>query len=330
MGYRFEAFYGGGVHSLRKVDDDTENAYAGRGVLIENIAVSIEGIDISDIVTSKSQDGFCIGYVGCGRIVNLDIESKSKFSVGDVVLYIRKSGKTLSKYVIVNASNIVILPNWLKLNTTVSMFFKLVQAYILLAKVYVVFDGTIVLIHNATSAESIVLGMVAQYAKAKKVIGVLRKGTNISPEVRVGYNDFITLNDDNEFLGQIKSLTDYSGVHVTYDNTGVPSIQYSVSSLLNFGTIINYGSLIQPIESIDVKLLQKKSLFFTKCSALQYQFISQPNFILNILYSFDLLAKEVALLPVESISSEEIVSKFSSIVKAFTEDGSSNSFVVTF
>ncbi|AWD33326.1 Quinone oxidoreductase 1 [Candidatus Fokinia solitaria] len=330
MGYRFEAFYSGGSYGLRKVEDDTENVYAGRGILLENIAVSIEGLDISDVVSAKSENGLCIGHIGCGRITDLDMEAKAKFNVGDIVLYIKKSGKTLSKYVVLNASNILILPNWLQPNVAVSMFFKLIQAYILLAKVYIVFDGTVVLIHNATSAESIILGVIAQYAKAKKVIGVVKKGANISSEVRVGCNDFITLDDDSAFLSQIKNLTEYSGVHVTYDNMGTSSIPYSVNALLNFGTIVNYGSLGQPIDSIDVKLLQEKSLFFTKCSVLQYQFISQASFVLNMLYSFDLLAKKIASLPIEAVSADEVVSKFPSIIKAFVEDSSANSFVVTF
>lgn len=253
----------GGPEVLRYQDVPLNAPEAGE-VQIRHHAIGLNFIDIykrTGIYPSPAGFPFIPGEEGAGEIVAIG-DSVSGFAVGDRVAYGSSTG-AYCDHRNIRASQLVKLPDAISYETAAAMMLKGMTAQYLLNQTFQVTPDTTLLFHAAAGGVGLIAG---QWAKAlgARVIGTAGSDEKVALALDHGYDHVINYKAEN-FVEQVRALTNGAGVDVVYDSVGRDTYPQSLDCLKPRGLWVSFGQSSGLVEPLQIGILaQKGSLFATR------------------------------------------------------------------
>lgn len=167
------------------------------------------------------------------------------------------------------AAPLVKLPDNISDETAAALMLKGMTACYLLHQTYAVKPGTVLLTHAAAGGVGSLLVPWARHLGAT-VIGTAGGAEKCELASRYGCHHVIDYSRQN-FLTEVKRLTDGKGVDVVYDSVGKATFEGSLDCLKPRGMMVSFGNASGKAPAVEpVTLLSKGSLFLTRPTLKDY------------------------------------------------------------
>ncbi len=188
--------------------------------------------------------------------------------VGERVAYAMNMG-AYSEYSIVNAWQVVKLPQGVDFPEGAAAMLQGMTAHYLAYSTYPLRSGETALVHAAAGGVGLLLIQVAKIVGAR-VIGTV--STESKAELaRAAGADHVILYEKEDFEAAVKQITDGRGVDVVYDSVGKTTFEKGLNSLRRRGMMVLYGQSSGPVPPVDLTILNPKgSLYVTRPSLAHY------------------------------------------------------------
>lgn len=151
----------------------------------------------------------------------------------------------------------------------VSFFSKALTAHYLLYRVFRVQKGDNILVHAAAGGVGQIL---CQYAKhlGVNVIGTVstQEKANVA---RSSGCDHTIIYTHQDFVEEVKRITNGVGVKVVYDSVGKDTFAKSLQCLSVFGLMVSYGQSSGMVPPFNILSLASKGLFITRPTLMLYK-----------------------------------------------------------
>jgi NADPH2:quinone reductase len=142
-------------------------------------------------------------------------------------------------------------------------------AHYLTHSTYPLKKGETALLHAAAGGVGLLLIQIVKQLGAT-VIGTVSTEAKAKLAKEMGA-DHLILYTQNDFLAEVKKLTDGHGVNVVYDSVGQTTFDKSLDCLRPRGYLVLFGQSSGPVPPFDPgKLAAKGSLFLTRPSLAHY------------------------------------------------------------
>ena len=129
--------------------------------------------------------------------------------------------------------------------------------------------GDTCLVHAAAGGVGLLLVQIAKLRGAR-VIGTVSTEDKAALARRAGA-DHVILYEQQDFVAEVKRLTEGGGVQVVYDSVGRTTFLRSMDCLVRRGMLVLFGQSSGPVAALDPQLLnQKGSLFLTRPTLAHY------------------------------------------------------------
>jgi len=210
---------------------------------------------------------FTLGSEAAG-VVDAVGEGVTEVKKGDRVAYSMVLG-AYAEFSIVPAWRIAPLPAKVDANSAATLMLQGMTAHYLARSTYPLKKGDTALIHAAAGGVGLLLIQIAKQAGAM-VIGTVSTEAKAQLARETGA-DYVILYTQNDFLSEVKKLTENRGVHVVYDSVGQSTFEKSLDCLRPRGMLVLFGQSSGPVSAFDpAKLAGKGSLFLTRPSLAHY------------------------------------------------------------
>jgi NADPH2:quinone reductase len=231
-------------------------------------ASGVNFIDIYHRIGLYPMNRPCIlGSEGAG-IVDALGEGVSEVKPGDRVAYAMIPG-SYAEYAVVPAVKLVPVPDDIDAKSAAGIMLQGMTAHYLTHSTYPLQKGDTALVHAAAGGVGLLLVQVAKLLGAK-VIGTVSTQAKADLARRAGADEIIQYTQD-DFLAEVKRITNGQGVHVVYDSVGATTFEKSLDCLRPRGYLVLFGQSSGPVAAFDpAKLAAKGSLFLTRPSLAHY------------------------------------------------------------
>jgi NADPH:quinone reductase len=215
----------------------------------------------------KQELPFTPGVEGAGIVDALGPEV-TNVRVGDRVAYAGPIGGYAEERLIA-ADKLVKLPESIPTEQAAAMMLQGLTAEMLLRRVYRVKAGETILVQAAAGGVGLIL---SQWAKAigATVIGTV--GSDEKAELARAHGcDYPIVYTRQDFVAEVKRITDGRKLPVVYDGVGRDTFMKSLDCLHRRGMMVSYGNASGPVDPFPATLLaQKGSLFLTRPTLFDY------------------------------------------------------------
>ncbi len=239
-------------------------------VLLKHHAIGVNFIDTyfrSGLYPWKGEFPIIVGAEGSGEVLEVG-ENVSQFKAGDRVCYTVPHGG-YSEQRLINASQLVKLPEDISHETAASIILKGLTAHYLLFRTFEVLKGHTILIHAAAGGVGTLAGQWASHLGAT-VIGTVSTEEKAAIAKSNGYHHVINYKTEN-FVERVKEITHGKGVDVVYDSVGQNTYPESLQCLKRLGMWVCFGQSSGLIKNFDLgHLAQHGSLFATRPTLFNY------------------------------------------------------------
>jgi NADPH2:quinone reductase len=136
-------------------------------------------------------------------------------------------------------------------------------AHYLATSTYSLGAGDRCLIHAAAGGVGLLFCQIAR-ARGALVIGTVSTAGKAALAAQAGAQE-VVLYTEQDFVKEVRRLTNGRGVHVVYDSVGQSTFEGSLSCLLPRGMLVLFGQSSGPVPPLDPQVLSSKgSLFLTR------------------------------------------------------------------
>ncbi len=261
----------GGPENLKIVE--TPKPEPGEGELLVKLESS--GVNFIDIYFRKGlykapEAPVKLGNEGAGTVAATG--KGTGFQVGQRVAYAMSRG-SYAEYAVVPERVLVELPEAVSFNDGAAVMLQGMTAHYLTHSTFALNDRHICLVHAAAGGAGLLIVQLA------KILGAAVIGTCSTEEkaalVEEHGADHVIRYDQQDFLSEVKRITQNAGVDVVYDSVGKSTFAKSLDCLKPRGMMVSFGQSSGPVGDIDPLMLsQKGSLFLTRPTLANY--ISDP------------------------------------------------------
>lgn len=207
------------------------------------------------------------GMEGAGTVVALGA-GVTEVAVGDRVAFASGSGGYAER-VAVPAAKLVPVPDGVSTKEAAAVMLQGITAHYLATSTYPLKPDDTCLVHAAAGGVGLLLCQIARMRGAR-VFGTVSTDEKARLAREAGADQTIHYTEE-DFAGEVRRLTDGSGVQVVYDGVGRDTFDRSLDSLAVRGTMVLFGQASGAVPSIDPQVLNKKgSLFLTRPSIGHY------------------------------------------------------------
>ena len=257
----------GGIDALRYADFPTPTPKPGE-VLVK---IAYSGVNFIDTYHRsglyKLPLPAVIGSEASGRVEQLG-EGVTQLKPGDRVAYTLARG-SYAEYHAVPAAQAVKIPDNVDDATAAACMLQGATAHYLTHSTFPLKRGQTTLIHAAAGGTGRLLVQIAAMIGAR-VIGTVGSEEKAKLAKHDGASDTILYNQQ-DFVAEVKRLTDGQGVDVIYDGVGQATLLKGFDCLKTRGMMVAFGQSSGPAAPIDVLLLsQKGSLYVTRPTLFNY------------------------------------------------------------
>jgi len=208
------------------------------------------------------------GMEGAG-IVETVGAGVTEFKPGDRVAYAGLPPGAYAEARLIPAHRLVKLPAAISSRQAAALMLQGMTARYLLHGCFPVKAGDTLLIHAAAGGVGL---LVCQWAKhiGARVLGTV--GSPRKAELAKAHGcDHPILYREEDFVAQVRKLTDGRGVDVVYDAIGQSTFMQSLDCLRPMGMLVSFGQASGPVPPLELGLLAAKgSLFLTRPSLMTY------------------------------------------------------------
>jgi NADPH2:quinone reductase len=251
----------GGPGQLQYVD--APKPVAGpKQALVKIAAAGVNFIDVYHRIGLYKLDlPFTPGLEAAGTVeaVGPDV---TDIQPGDRVAYAMNRG-SYAEYALAPASILVKLPGHISFETAAAAMLQGMTAHYLTHSTYPLKSGDTCLIHAAAGG---VGRLAVQMAKMRGayVIGTAGNAGKVALARSAGADEVINYSEQ-DFLPEVKRLTNGRGVDVVYDSVGVATFLKGLDCIRPRGMMVLFGQSSGPVAPIDPNILNPKgSLFLTR------------------------------------------------------------------
>ena len=210
---------------------------------------------------------FIPGLEGSGIVESVG-SGVSEVGVGDRVAY-GSVPNSYADFVVAPGEKLVRLPSDLDTKTGAAAMLQGMTAHYLAHATYLLKRGDTALVHAAAGGVGLLLVQMAKRCGAR-VFGTVSTEDKAKLAREAGADEVI-LYSEQDFLSEVKRLTDGRGVDVVYDSVAKTTFEKSLDSLRPRGYLVLFGQSSGPVPPIDLIILsQKGSLFITRPSLGSY------------------------------------------------------------
>lgn len=241
----------------------------GRGeVLVKIAAIGVNYIDTYHRTGLYPADPpFTPGMEAAGTIetVGPDVEG---FALGDRVAYGMSRG-SYAEFAVVPAWQVVKLPDAVDFRTAAAAMLQGMTAHYLTHSTFPLASGHTCLVHAAAGGTGLLIVQMAKLRGARVIgtAGTLEKA-RLARETGA---DEVIVYTEQDFVAEVKRITDGRGVDVVYDSVGAATWEGSLNSLRPRGMMVTFGNASGPVPEFKPLLLsQKGSLFLTRPTLFHY------------------------------------------------------------
>ncbi|MDQ6633212.1 MAG: quinone oxidoreductase [Gemmatimonadota bacterium] len=210
---------------------------------------------------------FTPGSEGAGTVVAVG-DGVTTTRVGDRVASTNFAG-SYAELSLARADRLVSLPENVSGRDGAAGMLQGMTAHYLTTTTYALEAGQRCLVHAAAGGVGLLLSQMASRIGCT-VIGTV--GTEEKAELAraAGCSDTI-LYTRQDFVAEVKRITNGAGVHVVYDSVGATTFLKSLDCLVPRGLLALFGQSSGPVAPLDPQLLnQKGSLFLTRPTLANY------------------------------------------------------------
>jgi NADPH2:quinone reductase len=249
--------------------DDLPTPVPGAGQVL--IKVAAAGVNFFDTQLRsglyKQPLPLALGNEGAG-IVEAVGAGVSGTKPGDRVCWILASG-SYATHALVDAERVVILPASLSFQQAAAAIFQGITAHHLAHSTYALKPGDRCVVHSAAGG---VGALLCQMAKLRGAEVFATVSTDAKAEVaREAGADHVIVSPREDFVTEVKRLTDGKGVDVVYDAVGIDTFEKSLACLVPRGLLALYGEASGVIPPFDVRaLLFAGSVYVTRTGLYHY------------------------------------------------------------
>jgi NADPH2:quinone reductase len=215
----------------------------------------------------KSPLPFTPGMEAAG-IVDAVGENVSTVKPGDRVAYAGAMG-AYAEYALVNAEQLVKLPDALDFQTAAAVMLQGMTAHYLTHSVFPLRKGETLLLHAAAGGVGLLLTQLAKSIGAR-VIGTVSSEEKAALARNAGA-DHVILYTQSDFEQEVKRITAGAGVDVVYDSVGKTTFDKSLNCLKPRGMMALFGQSSGPVPPFNPTTLNSKgSLYLTRPGLAHY------------------------------------------------------------
>ena len=238
-------------------------------VLLNHKAIGVNFIDVYQRTGLYPLELPTVLGLEAAGIVEAVAPDVSGFKPGDRVAYATGPAGAYAQQRVIAANRLVHVPDAIGDAQAAAMMLKGMTAQYLLRRTYRVQAGDTILIHAAAGGVGLI---VCQWAKH---LGATVIGTVGSPEkaaiAKAHGCDHTILYNSQDFVAEVKAVTNGEGCAVVYDSVGKTTFAGSLDCLRPMGMLVLFGQSSGPVPAFDPALLSAKgSLFLTRPTLFTY------------------------------------------------------------
>jgi NADPH2:quinone reductase len=261
----------GGPEALKYIDQPTPQPGPGE-VLVKLEAIGVNFIDVyfRNGTYKAPETPVKLGSEGAGVIAA--VGEGVSLPVGQRVAYAMARG-SYAEYTVVPRQVLVELPQSVAFEDAAAVMLQGMTAHYLTHSTFPLKPGQTCLVHAAAGGAGLLIVQLAKIAGAT-VIGTVstREKAQLARERGA---DHLILYTEQDFVAEVKRLTENRGVGVVYDSVGSTTFHKSLDCLRPRGMLVSFGQSSGVVGQIDPLILsQKGSLFLTRPSLANY--VSDP------------------------------------------------------
>lgn len=261
------------VHTVGGPDvltyEDVDVPRPGPGEALVKVAAS--GLNYLDVQYRigriKVPTPFVIGSEASGVVTEVG-PGVTEVAIGDRVGYAMSLG-SYAEYAVVPAWKLVVLPSDIDMQVAAGVMLQGLTAHYLTHSTFALQPGDTALVHAAAGGVGSAIVQVARIVGARVIATA---GTDAKAELarQAGAHEVIVYTKQ-DFLTEVKRLTDGRGVDVVYDSVGKDTFEGSLNSLRPRGMLALFGFSSGMVPPFDPAVLGTKgSLFLTRPGLNQY------------------------------------------------------------
>jgi len=253
----------GGPEAMRYEDAPQPTPQAGEAV----VKIEAAGLNYIDVYFRSGQykaaPPFTLGMEAGGTVTAVG-PNVTEVKAGDKVAYTGVPG-AYAEYAAVPATRLVQLPAGLTTKHGAAMMLQGTTAHYLACSTYPLKSGDTCLVHAAAGGVGLLLSQIAKLRGAR-VIGTVSTDEKAKLAREAGADEVI-LYTKQDFVGEVKRLTNGKGLNVVYDAVGKDTFDKGFDCLMPRGMMVLYGQSSGPVGPFDLQVLNAKgSLFVTRPS----------------------------------------------------------------
>lgn len=259
----------GGPDILSYEDNDPGAPGPGQ-VLVRHTAIGLNFLDTyyrSGLYPAPAGMPLVPGSEAAGRVVQAG-EGVDWLKPGDRIAYVSPLGAYADERVIA-AERVIKLPDGVSDEQAAAMMLKGMTASYLLRRTFKVKAGDTLLCHAAAGGVGLMLGQWARHLGAT-TIGTVGSPDKVELARAHGYDHVIDYRKQ-DFVAEVRRLTDGKLCDVVYDSVGKDTFAGSLDCLRPMGMFVSFGQSSGPIPPFNLAILsQKGSLFATRPTLFTY------------------------------------------------------------
>ena len=210
---------------------------------------------------------FTPGPEGAGAVAALG-PGVSGFRPGDRVAWASGLG-SYAEQVLVPAAHLVLVPSGVDTRTAAALMLQGMTAHYLSESTYPLKASDTCLVHAAAGGVGLLLVQMAK-RRGARVFGTVSTDEKAALARGAGADEVIRYTQQ-DFLAEVKRLTEGRGVQVVYDSVGQATFDKSLDCLAPRGMLVLFGQSSGPVPSFNPRLLAAKgSLFLTRPTLFHY------------------------------------------------------------
>ena len=227
------------------------------------VKVAASGVNFTDLNQRSGVNNIpvpaVLGSEGAGTV---ERSNSPSFAAGDRVAWCMVRG-SYAEYAAVPARMLVRIPGGVDFRTAAAAMLQGMTAHYLSHSTFPLKSGHTALIHAAAGGTGRLLVQVAAMLGAR-AIGTVGTPAKAALAREAGASHTI-LYDEQDWVAEVKKLTDGKGVDVVYDSVGQATFLKGLDCLTPRGMMVHFGVSSGQIEPFDTRgLMSRGSLFLAR------------------------------------------------------------------
>ncbi len=257
--------------------EDVPEPKAGPGQAV--VKLEAAGLNYIDVYfrtgTYKAPLPLTPGLEGAGTVTQVG-DGVKDLKVGDRVAYTGIPG-SYAQMNVCPADRLVKLPDKLSFRDGAASMLQGMTAHYLTRSTYPLKSGDTCLVHAAAGGMGLLLTQMGKMFGAT-VIGTVSTEEKAALAKQAGA-DHVILYSKQDFVAEVKRITNNRGVDVVYDGVGATTFEKGLTCIRPRGVMALYGAASGPVGPMDLQLLNANGSLFVTRPSLNHHIASREELV---------------------------------------------------